>query len=63
MHNGVQTNPKRQEKPFELTAMNACLSNYLVVDAIRYTLFFGYICVLLPLRELPRKFITEGVCT
>jgi Ca2+/Na+ antiporter len=43
-------------------AMNACLSNYLVVDAIRYALFFGYVCVLLPLREPPRKFITDGVC-
>jgi hypothetical protein len=44
-------------------AMNASLLEYSVLDALRYTLFFGYVCVLLLLREPPRRFITDGICT
>jgi hypothetical protein len=44
-------------------AMNATLLEYSILDAVRYTLFFGYLCVLLPLREPPRKLISDGICT
>jgi hypothetical protein len=32
-----------------------------ILEAVRYTLFFGYACLLLPLREPPRKLTTDGM--
>jgi hypothetical protein len=45
--------------------MDASLLEYSVLDALRYTFFFGfgYVCVLLPLRKPPRRFISDGICT
>jgi hypothetical protein len=43
--------------------MNALLMEYSIMDIVQWALFLGYIHIILPLREPPRKFITYGVCT
>jgi hypothetical protein len=48
---------------YRVYTMNASLLEYSVLDALRCAFFFGYVCVLLPLREPPRQFISDGICT